>query len=305
MKKKTKILIIGGTGFIGYHLARKCLNLNWKVESISLNNPKKIRNLSNVKYYKCDISHFNKLSKILKNKNFSYVVNLGGYVNHKNNKLLTDGHLRGLKNILKIFKQKKIKKFIQIGSSSEYGLMRSPHNEKFIGHPKTIYGKIKLSATNHLIKFAKKTNLNYSILRFYQIYGPHQDFNRFIPQLINACIKKVEFLTSHGKQLRDFLYVDDAISAIFKVFDNDITKGKIINIGSGKPIKLIKIINLVKNKIGGGKIIRGKIKLRKDEHVLVYPNINNAKKLLRWHPKISFKTGLRKTINYYKKNLKI
>ena len=60
---KKKILIVGGTGFIGYHLAKKCLKKNWKVTSISSKPPKKIRYLRKVKYLICDITNKKKLKK--------------------------------------------------------------------------------------------------------------------------------------------------------------------------------------------------------------------------------------------------
>ena len=69
-----KILITGGTGFIGYHLAKKCLKLNWSVTSLSTKNPKKYRKLKKVKYLICDISNKIDLQKKIKN-NYDYVVN--------------------------------------------------------------------------------------------------------------------------------------------------------------------------------------------------------------------------------------
>ena len=82
--KKNKILIAGGTGFIGYHLAKKCLDLNWSVVSISTKSPIKKKKLKNVKYLKIDLSK----KKLLKNlpTNFDYVVNLAGYVDHSDKK---------------------------------------------------------------------------------------------------------------------------------------------------------------------------------------------------------------------------
>ena len=81
MKKQKSILIIGGSGFLGYHLAIKCRKLKWKVTSISRNKPKKIRRVKEVDYKIFNTSikkNFNKIKK----KNFNYVVNLGGYINH-------------------------------------------------------------------------------------------------------------------------------------------------------------------------------------------------------------------------------
>ena len=82
--KKHKILISGGTGFIGYHLAKKCLDLNWSVVSISTKSPIKKRRLKNVKYLKLDISK-KRLLRTLPS-NFDYVVNLAGYVDHSDKK---------------------------------------------------------------------------------------------------------------------------------------------------------------------------------------------------------------------------
>ena len=80
---KKKILIIGGTGFIGYHLASKCKKFNWDVTSVSTKKPTKERRLKKVKYKICDISFKRNLTHIAKYK-YDYVVNLGGYVDHIN-----------------------------------------------------------------------------------------------------------------------------------------------------------------------------------------------------------------------------
>ena len=78
-------MIIGGTGFIGYHLAKKCLNKNWQVVSISTSKPSKLRFLKGVQYLIADISKKKDLKKKIK-QNFDYVVNFGGHVDHSNKK---------------------------------------------------------------------------------------------------------------------------------------------------------------------------------------------------------------------------
>ena len=84
--------------------------------------------------------------------NFKYVINCGGYVDHKNKKKNHSTHFLGCKNLIKIFERNKIKLFIHIGSSSEYGNLKSPHIEKIIGNARDVYGKAKLLATQHILK---------------------------------------------------------------------------------------------------------------------------------------------------------
>ena len=125
---KKKILIIGGSGFIGYHLAKRCLDYKWNVTSISSKKPNIIRKLKKVNYTICDISKINKIKKILKS-DYNYVVNLGGYVNHKNKLKTYQSHYLGCKNLCDFFVNKNIDKFVQMGSSIENGKQSSPQKE--------------------------------------------------------------------------------------------------------------------------------------------------------------------------------
>ena len=299
-----KILITGGTGFIGYHLAKKCLKLNWKVTSLSSNRPKKVRKLKKVKYLIVDISS----KKKLKNKvkiNFDYVVNLAGYVDHSRKLKTIKSHFNGCRNISSLFINSKIKKFIQIGSSIENGKVNSPQIENNTPNRKILstYGEAKLLSSNFLLDLNKKYNFPVTILRLYLIYGPYQDPNRVIPITILNSIFNKKFDCSDGRQSRDFLYIDDLVDGIIKILiKEDNLSGEIINLGSGKPTKIKKIIKNIVNLVGSGKPLFGKVRFRKDEINKLYPNLNKAKKLINWAPKTDLNLGLKKTIHFYKKN---
>ena len=298
---KKKILILGGTGFIGYHLAKESLKRGFNVTSISKNNPTKKRYLKNVNYLTVDISKKNLIKKKIK-KDFEYIVNLSGYVDHLDKKKTFKSHYIGCKNIINHFKNSKIKAFIQIGSSMEYGLAKSPHKENIKCKPLSVYGKAKFLATRYLLNLYKNQKIPVTILRLYQVYGPKQDLNRFIPIVINSCKNNKNFPCSHGKQYRDFLYIDDLIDAIFLTAESLKARGQIINIGYGFPLKIKNIIGKIVNHYKLGNPQFNMIKLRKEEKMKIYPNLNKAKKLIKWKAKINFSKGLEKTLEYYNDN---
>ena len=299
MSLKNNILIVGGTGFIGYHLAKKSLKKGWKVTSISSKRPRKKRYLPQVKYIICDITKKKSLRKNIQ-KSFNYVVNLGGYVDHSNRKKTFKSHYIGCKNLAEIFLKKELIAFVQMGSSAEYGNVKSPQKENAKCKPKSVYGQAKLLSSTYLVDLFKKQKFPSTILRLYNTYGSRQDLNRFIPIVISGCTNNKKFPCSIGNQVRDFLHIDDVVDAIIKSLTNKNARGQIINIGSGKPRIIKKIIEYIKKISKGGYPLFGKVKLRRDEILTVYPDINKARNKIGWRPKISLKKGLKVTIDSFK-----
>ena len=302
MKVKKKILIPGGTGFIGYHLCKFFVKKKWIVHSISQSKPKEGRKVKNVKYFLSDVYNIKKLKKIL-NNDYDYVVNLSGYVDHGKNKSIKKTHFYGCKNLVKILDKKKLKKFVQIGSSIEYGNSKSPQSEITIENKidtKSEYGNSKLLSTFYLKKLFNSKKIPIVILRLYLVYGPNQDTNRVIPFVIDNCLKDDKFNCSPGTQYRDFTYIDDIVSAVYKSLKNKNVNGEILNIGFGRPTKVKNLINKIVKLSKKGKPIFSKLKFRNDEIQRLYPSIKKAKKLMNWSPKVSLDLGLKKTIKFYK-----
>ena len=296
-----KLLIIGGTGFIGFNLLKKLSNLGYGLTSISLKYPKRINIVSGVKYIKLDISKKSEFKKI--KNNFNIVVNAGGYGgldnNFKNINKVFEVQFKGLKNLASFCLNKKIEKFIQIGSSLEYGSTSGIHSEKdFAANPITVYGKSKLYSTNYLKFLYKVYNFPVVILRLYQVYGPNQKKNRIIPYVIESIIKKKKIYTTKGNQVRDFCYIDDVTDAIVKCIKTKKLAGEIINIGFGRGYKikdvLEKIFKFFPTYNNKNKVV--KIDTLKRQTKKLVPSIKKAKKLLNWSPKIGLEKGIKKTI---------
>lgn len=163
------------------------------------------------------------------------------------------------------------------------------------------YGIAKQKASNYLIKSASKNSLRYIILRPFLIYGPGQSKDRLIPNTIINCLKNNKFPCSKGHQFRDFLYIDDFVDVIIRSINSKNVYNKVLNVGSGKPIRIKSVILNIQKIINKGTPLFGKIALRSDEPLRLYPNIKKIIKVLKWKPKKKMSIGLKKTIEYYKK----
>lgn len=303
MKLKKKLLIAGGTGFIGYHLAMDALKRGYSVTSLSTKNPKKYRYLKRVKYLKCNTLK----KKLLKKKikiDYDVVVNLSGYVNHYEKKKTFSSHYTGCKNLADIFINKNLKSFIQMGSGMENGNVKSPQKEKLNCKPLSNYALAKYNASSYLLNLFKNKKFPVTVLRLYQAYGPKQNLNRLISIVIDKSLKNQNIPCTLGRQKRDFLYIDDLINVIFKVINSKQSHGKIFNIGSSEPIRIRDVIKKIIKIIKKGKPQFGKIALRKEELQNMYPSINKAKKILSWKPKVSLEQGLKLTIKNFKNESK-
>lgn len=293
-KKKTKLLVIGGTGFIGHHLIKKTVKLGWIVSSISRKKPSKVRKIKKVKYYLYDLNKLNKFKNPFYNT-YDYIVNLSHISGvHQKNKV---------EKIINFSIEKKIKKFIHIGSSSEYGVSTNkPILESSKCKPISTYGRNKLALTKTLISNYRDKSFPVIILRLFQVYGPNDNNNKVLPYVIRNCIKDKKFKLTAGYQTRDFCYIDDVIKAIILVMKSkkDQLLGQIFNIAYGKSIKIRDLVKIVRKNIKRGVPKFGEKKIKKNEIILSNSSIKKIKKFTSWRPKKNLKDGIKLLIKYEK-----
>ena len=303
--KADKLLVVGGAGFIGQHVITKALEEGFDTTVLSKNNSKTIDKLSGVSYLYADISHKAGLLNQLDRKAFDYIINLGGYVNHSNyldgGDKVYDVHFNGVRNIVDCIDKSKLKGFVQVGSSDEYGNNSAPQFETQREAPISPYSCAKVASTFFLQTLYKTEGFPAVILRPFLVYGPGQGEERFIPQVIKGCVNNHKFPTSKGEQVRDFCFISDIVQAIFFALDNEQAHGEVINIASNKPITIKKMIDTIRGLIGSGEPQFGKISYRCGENMALYGDTTKAKLLLDWEPKISLEQGLEETIKWIKK----
>lgn len=290
-----RILVTGGRGFIGKHLIKRLTGLGAEVESFDIEDGQDITKESLVK------------KTIRKGYNFIYHLAAfsGNQKSLKNNDLCFRINTLATVSMLNAIVKSSPKTKIIISSSRlEYGSpMYLPVDEKHPTLPTSPYGLSKLLASQMAEVFLKTGNLNYTIFRTSNVYGPHKD-SRFLGfNVINYFIdlaKKNDTLKIFGKgdQLRDYLYIDDLIDA-FLLATEQKADHQIYNLGYGRKISLIEMARLIVSAVGGGRVSR--IEWPNDWKSLetgsYVTNIHKIERELGFKPKTSFLDGIKKTIN--------
>ncbi len=306
MVKNSKIIVAGGSGFIGANLISELIANGNEVISISksINNLK--RKVKNAKYLFHDLNKPIKENLIKNLVGSEYIINCSGYIDHSsfkdNGKKVFYDHFNSLISLTNLAIDLKVKTFVQIGSSDEYGKNKSPIKESVRESPISPYALSKLSSTYFLQQCFKEETLNTVVVRPFLIFGEMQSKSRFLPYLIENCIKDKAFNVTKGDQIRDYLYIKDFNQGLIKTLNNKNAYGEIINIASGVPISIKEVISTVNKIIGKGLPNLGGIDYRESESMELYADIEKAKQILDWKPKYNFKESLERVIKWYYEN---
>ncbi len=303
----SKVLVVGGGGFIGSALSKKLNTLKAHVISLIYNGTKKRESLPNVTTIVADIREHTSLKKALANYSFDYIFNLGGYIDHspylEGGRNVIDVHYTGMLNLLNQVFTPSLNKFVQIGSSEEYGSGLAPQNEQLRESPISPYSAAKAGAT-HLIQTLSRTEgFPGVVVRLFLVYGPGQKQQRFLPQIIKGCLEGRKFPTSSGEQLRDFCYIEDVVEGLLLSALKPEAVGCVINIASGRPVSIRSVIEKVVELVGRGQPVFGTYPYRSGENMELYADISLAKSLLNWYPKTNLEEGLKRTVEYYRNSV--
>lgn len=311
-----KILITGGAGFIGSHLAEK---LSKKNEVIVLDNLDpyydvrikkeniKIVESKGAKFVIGDVTNYDFIERTIKENNieiiFHEAARPGVRYSIKDPFLPNKVNVIGTLNILKASLDSDVKKVINASSSSVYGKVDYlPFDEKHPTQPISPYGVSKLATEHYCRVFYEVYGLKTISLRYFTVYGPRMRPDLAIPIFAKSILDNISpIIFGDGEQTRDFTYIDDIVDANLKLLKTNRADGEILNIGSGRRVTINYMIDTLKN------LLNSDIKLKyvdpiKGDARDTLANIDKAKKLIGYTPKTSLEEGLRKFLEWYKRN---
>lgn len=309
-----KILVAGGSGFIGINLLKKIsLKKRYKI-SATFFKKKKFQKYKNVDYKKVNLFNLKDCIKITKNIDIVIMcaANTSGAHVIENKPLVhLNPNLRINMNMLEASHLNKVKKFIFISSSVVYPQTKTPLRENHVNYK--FYNKYFISGWMKL--FSEKLCEIYSnkiktpmitiIVRPSNLFGAFDKFDekksKVIPSLIRRVVKKENPLIvwGNGNDLKDFLFIDDFIGAIERIITS-INYHDIFNIGYGKSVTIKKILKLILKieNYKNARILYDKKKPKMVPRRLI--NTNKSKIKLNFKVKNTIEEGLKKTLHWYK-----
>lgn len=320
--KAKRVLVTGGLGFIGSNLTIRLVELGARVTIVDNMMPRLGGNLSNVKQI-ADHIHIN-FSDVRDSHSMDYLVkdqefifHLAGQVNHvdsiRNPIQDLDINCRGTLVLLESCrKYNRDVKIIFAGTRGEYGSsVKLPVAEDHPTNPKGIYAVTNLTAEKMILVYHDVHKTPGTCLRITNTYGPRHQMAHDEYGVLNWFIRKAlddEMVPvfGDGRILRDFLYVDDLVDCFLQVATYDPAYGEVFNVGSGIPISFIELAKKIVKITGKGKVAFTEFTQERKEVEPgdYYTDISKIKRLVGWEPTIGLEDGLRKTVEFYRKNKK-
>ncbi|MDZ4244265.1 MAG: NAD-dependent epimerase/dehydratase family protein, partial [Candidatus Doudnabacteria bacterium] len=304
-----RILVTGGAGFLGSHLCGRLLAHGAKVicfDDLSTGTRENINEYlgrDEFAFVTGDANKFADLSNVFDAEKIDYVFHYAARVGVKRTteqplEVLED--VEGIKNVLHLSNKHNVEKVIFSSSSEVYGEpVEFPERENGHVNPKLPYASVKHIGEKFMESYHKVHGLRTCSLRFFNIYGPKQDSSAygfvvgiFIKQALSGGPLTV---LGDGTQTRDFVFVDDNINSSILALLTNATDGHVVNIGTGRPMTILDMAELV-IKVTGKDVKIEFLPFREGEIRHRFPDVSKMRSLLGYRPMHTIEEGVRKTM---------
>jgi len=312
--KNKVVMVTGGAGFIGSHLVDRIMNDRPAklviVDNFFLGKQRNIEYAMNasksVKLYYQDAGHYEKMKNIMKLEEIDVVFNLAVVpllTSHELPKITCEDNINITLAMLELAKNDYFKTLIHCSSSEVYGTAETiPMSEDHPFHPTTPYAASKAACDLIAQTYVNTFGLDLSIVRPFNNYGPRQNEGSYagvIPITIKRIMEgKKPIVHGKGLQTRDYIYVGDTAEAMVQIYEHKNTRGKVLNIATGREITILDMIKAIAREMD----YKGKFefqRIRKADVMRHKGDISRAKNLIGFRPGTSFDIGIKNTVRWF------
>ncbi len=303
---KQHILITGGAGFVASAMAEKLSkdtnNFIVIVDNLLTGDVRRIPNRDNVRFIKADVNRLEDISGVFYAFSFDYVFHYAAVVGVKRtieNPVMVLDDITGIKNILSLSKNTGVKRVFFSSSSEVYGEpVEMPQNEHTTPlNSRLPYAIVKNVGEAFLKSYKKEYDLDYTIFRFFNTYGPKQSKDFVISKFVAKALKGEDItIFGDGSQTRTFCFVEDNIQACYNAFMHNEVMNDVINIGNDNEMTVLELAKTIIRLSGSTSKIVHLPPLEEGDMSRRNPDISKMKKLLG-RELTDIDTGLTAVIN--------
>lgn len=285
-----KILITGGAGFVASSTAERLLKIKniqiVLVDNLLTGSLKNIPINENCKFIKADVNNYSEIAPIMTSFRFDYVYHYAAVVGVQrtlNNPVLVLEDIKGIKNILDLSKSTGVNRIFFSSSSEVYGEpVHLPQHELTTPlNSRLPYAIVKNVGESYVKSYQQEFNLNYTIFRFFNTYGPKQSTDFVMSKFINSALKNEPItIYGDGSQTRTFCYIDDNTDFCVDAIENPSTINEIFNVGNDVIITIKELAELIIYKTNSKSKIIHLPSLKDGDMSRRQPDISKMKKIL-------------------------
>lgn len=301
----TRILITGGAGFIGSSLADLLLEVEdysvVVVDNLSTGEVAKLPVHPRCRFVKCDVNNYNDISSLMMTYRFDYVFHYAAVVGVKRtieNPVTVLNDLNGIRHILDLCKNTGVKRVFFSSSSEVYGeSVELPQHEQTTPlNSRLPYAVVKNAGEAFCRSYQKEYGLNYTILRFFNTYGPKQSTDFVVSRFLEAAIANQPItIYGEGSQSRTFCYIRDNVECTLRILKDDLHIDDVINIGNDSEVSILQLAKTIIDLTGSRSRIEFLPPLKEGDMNRRLPDLSRMKSVLKRNP-ISLEEGLKRIL---------